>query len=726
MEEISLDQAMALAGKHYQAGQLHDAETLYRQILAKHPEQPDALHILGLIGYQAGRLDAAAELISRAITLRPIADFYGNLGLVLAAQKKYGPAIEAYRTALAKKPQYPEALSNLGNALQETGQPLEAIKLYRQALQLQPGFSKAYNGLGNSYQMIGRLDDAITCFREALALTPDAAELHNNLGNAYYMKAQWDNAIDSYRRAMHFRYDYADVHYNLGNALQLKGMPGPAINAYRQALALRPDYPEAYNNLGNAMRRDSRLDEAIDCYRAALRLRPDFADAHNNLGSTLKDHGELDDAIACFDRAIQLRPESSAMASNRCYTLTFSPRYDDAALFAEHRKWNQTFAASLKSTIRPHNNSRQENRRLRIGYVSPDFRNHVVGQNLLPLFREHDRQKFEIFCYANVLKPDAVTAQFESHCDHWRNILSVSDEKAAEMIRQDKIDILVDLALHMANNRLLLFARKPAPVQATFGGYPGTTGLETMDFRLTDPYLDPPGLDDSPSAGRAYSEQSIRLQDSFWCYDPQAMDVADAPPAGPLPAQTSGHVTFGCMSNFCKVNDGVLELWARVLKSVANSRLLLLAPLGRPRQRVLETLGAQGIDAPRIQFEAYQPRKQYLLSYQRIDLGLDALPYNGHTTSLDSFWMGVPVISLIGKTVVGRAGFSQLCNLGLREFAAKTPDQFVEIATHAATDLPRLAELRAGLRDRMKQSPLADAARFARSIEAAYVQMWRK
>ena len=295
--------------------------------------------------------------------------------------------------------------------------------------------------------------------------------------------------------------------------------------------------------------------------------------------------------------------------------------------------------------------------------------------------------------------------------------MGLADEQFAAQVREDKIDILVDLALHMARNRLPVFARKPAPVQVTFAGYPGSTGLRAIDYRLSDPYLDPPGMDES-----IYSEQTVRLPHSFWCYDP--LDCADLP-VNVLPAESNRFLTFGCLNSFSKINDAVLRLWARVLHAVPASRLLLLAPEGSHRQHALDVLGQESIARERIEFVAHQPRQKYLELYHRIDLGLDTLPYNGHTTSLDSFWMGVPVVTLVGQTIVGRAGLSQLMNLQLPELITQTPEEYVQVATDLAADLPRLSELRGTLRARMEQSPVMDASRFARDIEAAYRQMWQ-
>jgi predicted O-linked N-acetylglucosamine transferase (SPINDLY family) len=294
-----------------------------------------------------------------------------------------------------------------------------------------------------------------------------------------------------------------------------------------------------------------------------------------------------------------------------------------------------------------------------------------------------------------------VTERLRGYADVWRSTVDLSDHQLAELVRGDRIDILVDMKLHTANNRLLMFARKPAPVQVTWLGYPGTTGLAAIDYRLTDPYLDQPGRFDAFS-----SEEPVRLPDTFWCYDPGT----DQPPVNALPAAKIAQITFGCLNNFCKIDEDCLALWAGVLRAVPRSRLLLLAPRGPARERVLARLGQDGITPSRVEFADKQPRAEYLKSYHHIDLGLDPLPYNGHTTSLDALWMGVPIITLVGKTVVGRAGFSQLCNLGLQDLAAETPEQYVALAAGLAGDLHRLQ----------------DGKRFARNVEQAYREMWQR
>jgi predicted O-linked N-acetylglucosamine transferase (SPINDLY family) len=333
----------------------------------------------------------------------------------------------------------------------------------------------------------------------------------------------------------------------------------------------------------------------------------------------------------------------------------------------------------------------------------------------LPLLSNHDRSQFETFVYANVAKPDAMTRRLHTYADHWRDIAGIADAQVAQQIREDQVDVLVDISLHLARNRLLVFAYKPAPVQVTWLGYPGSTGLEAMDYRMSDPHLDPMGANDA-----FYSEKTHRLPDSFWCYDPHG----DQPEPNELPASNGAPITFGCLNNFCKVNEPMLELWARIMREVPGSKLLLLADPGSHWQRTTEKLQSMGVDPTRVEFAPKRPREQYLELFHHIDLMLDTFPYNGHTTSLDSFWMGVPVVTLLGQPAVSRAGLCLATNLGLTELVAQNAQDYVRLAIDLALDLPRLAALRSTLRPRMRESPLMDGVRFARNMEHAFRTMW--
>lgn len=523
---------------------------------------------------------------------------------------------------------------------------------------------------------------------------------------------QLSAAEAGYRKILADDPNQPEVFYNLGLILRSNGRLNEAVEAYENALELRPRFPEAINNLGVVFERLGRLDEAEDVFRHALLLEPNSADTLSNLGGMLKDLGRLDESIECLTRAHELAPDNARIHSNLIFTLHYSPVFDAAALRRAATEWGEQHGSRSEPGNRRFPNDPNPIRRLRIGYLSGYFRDHCQALFTIPLFSNHNHRQFEIFSYSDVASPDTITARLQDYSDVWRQTAGLKDAEVAAMIRGDRIDILVSLTLHMADHRLGVFSEKPAPVQVTWLGYPGTTGVRAIDYRLTDPQLDPAGTDSF------YTERSIRLPDSFWCYDP----LTDEPSVNPLPFGTTGTITFGCLNNFCKVTDAVLDLWAQVLRSVPDSKLLLLAPVGAARTRVKARLGML---CDRVEFAAYQPRCDYLELYHQIDIGLDTFPYNGHTTSLDALWMGVPVISRLGSTAVSRAGLSLMTNLGLPELVAETNDQFVQIAMNLAKDRERLATLRSGLRERMQQSPLMNAGRFAKNMEDAYRLMWK-
>jgi protein O-GlcNAc transferase len=749
---MSIPQEFRMARERFEAGQLPQAEDLCRRILEAEADHRGARHLLGLIASRSGRSDLAIECFEVAICLNPeFADAHLDLAIELATRRRPAEAVDSFRRALRfcpddarahfglgialqtqgkldeatasflraaqLRPDHAEAHCRLGFALLHRGQTEEAEASLRRALGLKPDYPEAHHCLGTASMIQGRPEAAVGHFHQALRIRPEYHAAHLDLGNAYREQGRLEQAVASYWKAVRIRPDHAEAYNNLGNVLSELGRFPWAVSCLRKALSLKPDYAEAAYNLGIALWKRGRPDDAEASYRRALRLKPDYAEAHQNLGNCLKDQGRLDEAIAAYRAALELKPADANIHSNLILTMLYHPGHDQVSIRDEARRWDRRYAEPLKRAIQPHDNLPDPDRRLRIGYLSPDPGGRLESCLTAPLMSNHDHGQFEIFYYANISQYDVSRERLLGHADACRGIAGLSDARAADLIRSDRIDILVDLKMHTADNRLLVFARKPAPVQVTWLGYPGTTGLSTIDYRLTDPYLDPPGLFDD-----AYSEESLRLPDTFWCYDP----MSDRPPVNALPALESGAMTFGSLNNFCKINDGCLAPWARVLRAVPRSRLLLLAPPGPSRDRVLATLHQGGIAGDRVIFVDKRPRPEYLRLYHQIDLCLDPLPYNGHTTSLDAFWMGVPTLSLPGRTVVGRAGWSQLCNLDLKELAAETPEQFVELAARLADDLPGLRELRATLRERMLRSPLMDGRRFARNVEEVYRQIWRR
>ena len=535
-----------------------------------------------------------------------------------------------------------------------------------------------------------------------------------------YRAGRFAEAEAWYRQILAANPKDAVAQANLGGVLLALGRAEEAVDASERALELRPDFPEVLNNLGNALHRAGRSEEALPRFRRAVELKPDWPVPCTNIGQTLRDCGQIEAALQWYDRALALRPDWTEMHQVRLFALQFHPCFDPAAILREQRAWSARHAVPFKTLIQPHENERAPQRRLRVGYVSGDFHDHPAARNVLPLLRHHDRWRFEVFCYSNSAHVDALTDRCRAAADVWRDISTIRDEDAERLIRRDGIDILVDLSLHSARNRLLLLARKPAPVQATFIGYPAGTGVKAIDYRISDPRLDPPDHD------RFYVEQTIRLPDSFWCYDYEAMDLALAPDVNELPATKQDRITLGCLNNIHKVNAQVLDLWAQAMRALGHCRLVLLGGGSGYRRHVEARLQSHGIARDQLEFAEHRPRNEYLMLYQQIDLGLDTFPYNGHTTSLDSLWMGVPVVTLVGQTAVGRAGLSQSFNLGLSELAARSPEQFAELAVALARDIPRLSELRRTLRERMRASPLMDASRFARNVEIGYESMWRR
>lgn len=532
-----------------------------------------------------------------------------------------------------------------------------------------------------------------------------------------YKWGQSDTAVQSIEAAISNCPNNPYYHNNLGKALESLGRCEEAIAACRQAIGLKPGVADVHNNLGNALTSVGQLDEAAAACRHAITLAPRLAEAHSNLGHVLKAMGEPDEAIASFRQAIELKPDLAGAHSNLVYAMHFHPPCDARMLYEEHRRWNYQHAEPLKKFIRPHANDRNPDRRLRIGHVSRDFREHPVGRFLLPLVAGHDPERFEATCYCDVQPPDRLTSTIRQHAEPWRNILGLSDEQAAELIREDQIDILVDPTMHMARNRMLLFARKPAPVQVTYLAYWSTTGLDTMDYRLTDPHLDPPGIND-----RFYSERSIRLPETYWCYFPVN---EPAPEISALSALSDGGLTFGSLNNFCKVSRRSMEMWIQLLCATPKSRLILHAHEGHHRQRAWDLLEHEGVDPRRLTFVGRLPVLDYLILYRQIDIGVDRFPCNGGTTTCDALWMGVPVVSMAGNTAVGRGGVSVLRNIGLTELIAETPEQYVRAAADLTQDLPRLSELRRTLRRRMQASLLMNAAPFISNVEAAFREMWR-
>ena len=570
--------------------------------------------------------------------------------------------------------------------------------------------------LALQHHRAGRLAEAERGYRKILQLEPEHADSLHLLGVIALQAGNLESALALVQRAAVLRPDAAVCRNNLGQVLERLGRDDEAALCYEAAIELDPGYAEAHNNLGFVRARQDRTTDADALYRKAIDLAPEYAEPHTNRGNLLKDRGELDAAIGCYRRAIEIRPDLSALHSNLLLTLHYHPDYSPADLKREHRAWAERHVAPLAAVRRPHANGPEPDRRLRVGYVSPDFREHPVARFVLPLFREHDRRQVEVFTYSDVTTPDAVTGLVRDHVDRWRDVATLSDEQLADVVRADEIDILVDLAAHSGRNRLLTFARKPAPVEITYLAYCSTTGVEAIDYRVTDRFLDPPG------ESSHYTETSIHLPHCYWCYCAPPLPDSRRPSAT---ERRTGPPTFGCLNNFAKVTDITLALWIRVLRRVPEARLLVYARTEAHRDRVRRALREAGVAESRAAFVGHQPLADYLETYRLIDVALDPHPYGGGTTTCDALWMGVPVVSLAGRTAVSRAGSTLLSNVGLEHLVARTAEQYVELAAGLIRDTSGLAALRRELRRSIESSPVMDARQFVRDLEAAFRTVWR-
>jgi predicted O-linked N-acetylglucosamine transferase (SPINDLY family) len=752
MADDQLNSALEAGIRCHDAGNLLEAERHYARVLKLDPRHAKATYLLGLLAQQVGKHELAVKILSSAIKLdarQPT--FHCVLAESFRAQGNHRDAVASYRQALRLNAEYVDAHNNLGAILQAEGDLLAASACFRRAIELAPGYAAARHNLGCVLQQQGKWAPAEECFAAALRIQPDyfdarlalgsvlqaqgkeaEAELHFAAleraypnspqvacarGAGYHSAGNLDAAIAYYSRAGELDPNAANVYYNLGSALQEANRDLEAIEAYQQATRLNPRLAAAWSNLGNAYLGLVRPDEALDAIRTSLELEPRSHLALGNLATALQLQGDMDGAIAAFRQAIACNPGDANNHSNLVYTLNFHPGYDAPARFAEHLAWGAQHADALTALAPPHTNKRDPERRLRVGYVSAHFREHAVAFFSEPLLAAHGHEQFEIVCYSDVPVPDATTERFRACADLWRDTARLSHEQLAQQVRDDQIDVLVDLAGHIGGNRLPMFARKPAPVQVSYLGYQNTTGMRAMDYRLTDAHADPPGITD-----RWYTERLYRLPDSFFCFAPPE----PAPPLGELACAREGMITFASLNHIPKLTAAAVRLWARILARVPASRLVLLAySPGVLERNVRAVLAEEGVDPGRVDVRNKRPRFDYLKMHDEIDIALDTFPFNGHTTVCDALWMGVPSIMLEGDSYASRFGGSTLLGIGLGDLIARSPDEYVTLAVNLATDRERLTELRRTLRERMRQSSLVDAPRFAAQVETAYRDMWR-
>ena len=581
--------------------------------------------------------------------------------------------------------------------------------------------------IAQHFHAINEIETSDKLFRLILDADAEFDEARFYYGLMLHTTGQSDAGVSLMKQACEHDKNNAHYHMRLGMVFDELHNGPESLKYFRSSHAIQPTAGSWYN-MGVTLLNLNMLAESEECFRKAISLyRPNQATmALNNLASSLYKQGKVTEAIANYKVAHELTPQDSLIHSNYLFMLNFVPQPNPMDVLSEHKKYAQKYEASLRKKTHDADMAmlvlqRDPNRRLRIGYLSPDFRQHSVAHFIEPVLAEHDQSKFELFAYYYHTNNDATTDRIRAIVPNWRNIVLQSEAQVAAQVREDEIDIFVDLAGHAGLNRLQVFAHKPAPVQATWLGYPNTTGLSAMDYRITDAFADPPGMTEA-----FHSETLVRMPECFSCFKAPLQ----SPDVGPLPALSVGHITFGSFNMFTKMTPDVLATWARILLRVPNSKIVI--KYQGMDSEFMQTLihnifAGHGVEKERVIILGRDASHgEHMGRYNTIDIGLDPFPYNGTTTTCDALWMGVPVVVLAGKTHVSRVGVSQMSNLNLPEMIAQNTDEYVEIAVALANDLPRLSELRGGLRQRMAASPLTNVPRFTRFLEAAYQDMWNR
>ncbi|MDQ2104592.1 O-linked N-acetylglucosamine transferase, SPINDLY family protein [Azospirillum isscasi] len=636
--------------------------------------------------------------------------------LTLHTDGRTTEAEAAYRQILDREPRNADAWHLLGVLRSEQGDHDSGIAFIRTALSIQEAPEYHLN-LGSSLLALERMEEAMGAFMAALRLSPDKADIHFQMGNLFRARRLPNESVAAYRKAIALRPGFAEALNNLGSLLMEVGDAEAAVAAFAEAIQSDPANAGSHCNLGYALDTLNRLGEAAAAYSVALTFQPDFALAWSNLGNTLKGLGRLERALAAYRSALTHRPDFPMARSNLLMAQHYAPEFTNADFLAAAREWAirdgdgpPLAAPAVRDT--------DEARPLRVGYVSSDFNSHPVGYFLENVLKTHDRSAVTAFGYANNSRIDHVTERLRAAAGGWRPIVGIGDEAAADLIRQDGIDILVDLSGHTGNNRLPLFARRPAPVQVSWLGYFGTTGLPGMDWIIADRHVLPPGEE------RYFTEKVWRLPGSYLCFTPPTEEVA----VGPLPMLGGGPVTLGAFHNRAKITPSTVALWARTLAALPQARLLVKSREFNDsgvRQALRDQFATHGIAPNRLRMEGWSPRAEYLGSHNRIDIALSPTPFGGGTTTAESLWMGVPVVTLRGDRWAGRIGVSFLETLGLADrLVAADPDDYVAKTAALIGDPSALAGLRSGLRETLLHSPLCDAPAFTRSLEEAFRSMW--
>ena len=707
----------------YATGRLDEAQAACRQRLATNPTEHGAMHLLGIILCRQKRFDEGLPWLAESVSLNPsVADYRVNYGLALNEAERWSESEPVLRSVLSDVPDHPLALMNLGNSLHSQGRSQDAVALYRRSLELHPSYQDARVNLAVALKALGKLDQATAELQSTLGSEPRHPQALFEQGRMLADQKRYQEAEQVFRRLIGIDSSHHQAMYCLGIVLSDQGHWPQATEVYAEVVRMRPDLPEAYQAMAVTLRYCNRITESIVALEKALQLRPDFTLALQSYGSVLAEAGRIEEGIEVWRRSLQINPQQPDLRSNIVYTLSMVDGVTRADLWREHRAWAEHHAKQASEEAQPAKapTSRAGDRKkIRIGYISPDLRLHSVCYFLIPLLESHDKERFEIFCYSDASNPDQTTSEIRRLSDQWRDVRGKPSAQVHRLIQEDQIDILIDLAGHTMGNRMELFGLKAAAIQASWLGYPETTGLPTVDYKIADRIVYPERED-----GKYSSERILRLPNGYHCYKapPRCPDISD------LPFKHNGYITFGSFSSLAKLTPATVGLWSEVLKQVPDSRLLLKARQladTTVRDRYCSMFAACGIPRSRRRLEvAIAETIEHLGFYKEVDIALDTYPYNGTTTLCEGLWMGVPPVSMCGPVPASRVGASLLHSLGMVDWVAETPEEFVAIAKSKSQDIAGLAALRMGLRERFLQSTLGSPKRFTLEFESALAEAY--
>jgi protein O-GlcNAc transferase len=683
-QDLTVDEAFIKAGEYFNDGYYTEADQFCTAIVQADPNHVYAINLLGLVAQKLNRHDLAVEQFQKAININDnIALFYYNLGTSL----------------------YP------------LGRIDEVIKAQKQAVAINSTYAEAYSSMGNAFTEIGEMDEGLWCLQKAIEIKPDFADAYSNIGNTLLGQGKLQEAVDNYKKSLTIKPDSIEAYSNLGVALKEQGKFEEAIVIYKKTLSIRPDFAEVYTNLGNIYKDQGRLEEAVIEFQKAISLKPDIPEAYYNLGITRHEQNKLDEAVFCYNKAISIDPNFILAHTNLIYCTDLYSDVKTDLFMTERKKWNRQFAEPLRKFWQPFPNNQNPDKKLRIGYVGAYFKLHSAANMFGPVVINHDLNQFEIFCYVGKNEEDVLTNKLRDKATKWLQISQFSDEKLDEQIRKDRIDILIDLAGHMDGNRLLTYARKPAPIQISAWGYPFGTGMAAMDYIFADPIGIP--LSDRPM----YTEKIIDLS----CLAHFNLDIS-YPDVSHPPVCENNHITFGAFNRLEKNIPAVYSLWAELLHRIPNAKLLIKEKkldLQKNANEIQDFFQSKGILPDRLILLGGTTPFEHLKAHEKIDIMLDPFPQTGGMTTLESLWMGVPVLTCENKTRL-RTCASILHILELDDWRASDEQDFLEIAVRFANDIGTLKTLRQQLRNRFKKSILGNSQLYAKEVETNYRQLWKK